>query len=102
MARQKYLFWSMICILGVLLQGCASTHDVPLAKKDLQSVQNVKFCRYQFRGYVKETTGSKVASAAVAAPFMIFGALGGAIGGGLYGSVKSNMMLSAGKELQAK
>lgn len=95
-------FCAFVVLLVIMLQGCASSPNKALVKNDLQSVNQIKVIRYEFPGYMKETTGSKVASIAIAAPFMIFGAIGGGIGGGLSASVKSSMMTSAGKEIQSK
>ena len=95
-------FCSLVIFVGITLQGCASLSDKALITSDLQSVNQIKVVRYEFPGWMKETTGSNIASAAIVAPFIIFGAIGGGIGGGLAGSVKSSMMKSAGKEIQEK
>lgn len=95
-------FCATVVLLAVLLHACASTPDKALLKKDLEAVNQITIVRYEFPGYMKDTTGSTVAAVAVAAPFMVFGLVGGAIGGGLAASVKSAMMKSAGKELQGK
>ncbi|MCE5265392.1 MAG: hypothetical protein LLG97_17900 [Deltaproteobacteria bacterium] len=102
MIVDKKGFCASVVLLGILLQGCVTSPNKALVKNDLQSVNQIKVIRYEFPGYMKETTGSKVASIAIAAPFMIFGAIGGGIGGGLSASVKSSMMTTAGKEMQSK
>ncbi|OPY76292.1 MAG: hypothetical protein A4E64_01589 [Syntrophorhabdus sp. PtaU1.Bin058] len=102
MAVTKKGLCAIAVLLAIVLHGCASSPDKTLARKDLQSIDQINLVRYEFPGYMKETTGSKVASTAIAVPFMLFGAIGGGIGGGLYASVKSSMMTSAGKEMQNK
>jgi hypothetical protein len=100
--RNNFCSAVAVMVVVVLFHGCTTTPSKPLAVKDLQSVKQIRLVRYHFPGYMKETTGSTVASAAAAAPFMLFGVVGGAVGGGLYGSIKSAMNRSAGREMQNK
>ena len=92
-----------LCLaLSAALQACSASSDKLLALKDLEPAKQVNVVRYEFPGYVKETTGSKVATVAIMAPFILFGAVGGGIGGALGGAVGGSMARSAGKEMQEK
>jgi hypothetical protein len=102
MIVKKKGFCFIPVLFAVLLCGCASSPDKLLSKKDLESVNQIKIIRYESPGYMKDTTSSKVTATAVAAPFMVFGAVGGGIGGGLYASIRTRMMTTAGKEMQTK
>ncbi|MDA8124732.1 MAG: hypothetical protein M0009_06050 [Deltaproteobacteria bacterium] len=101
MIAAKKCSCAVLVLLLLLLQGCASQNKA-LINEDLRSINQVRSIRYQFDGYMKETTGANITSLLVATPFMLFGAIGGGIGGALYASVKDSMMLSAGKEMQSK
>ena len=104
MTVAKKCFSLVLVLLLAFLQGCSTTNapERRLAKGDLESIDQIRIVRYQFPGYMKDTAGSSAGALLAAAPFFLFGAIGGGLGGALYGHVKETGMLSAGKELETK
>jgi len=91
-----------VIVISIAFQGCAGRNDMALSQKDYDSLKKVKIVRYEFPGYKKDTMASTVTATAVLAPFLLLGALGGGIGGGLAYAIKEEMMISAGREIQTK
>jgi hypothetical protein len=76
-----------------LFQGCA-TADKPLTVKNMQTITSIKVVRTGPPGYLKKT----IASEAVAYTGMMFGAIGGGLGGG----ISYAMEVESGKKLAEK
>lgn len=85
--------FSIIVVAFLCLSGCAAT-DKQLSRDDLKSINSMTVAQLTSPPLLKETTGS----ALVGATGIMFGAIGGGIGGG----IQYKMMESNGKELQEK
>lgn len=93
--RSRFVVRSFLVLLSMLLclSGCASP-DKRLSKSDLDVVKSVKLARLSPPPLLKETVGAQ----AVAITGIMFGAIGGGLGGAIY----YKMIESAGKEVQEK
>lgn len=83
--------FSIILLVCLCLSGCAAA-DKQLSRNDLKPINSMKIARLNSPPLLKETTGSTVAG--------VTGMMFGAIGGGIGGAIQYKMMENNGKELQ--
>lgn len=94
MRINRVLIWASVFSVALFwLSGCATT-DKQLSKDALNPISSITIAQLKSPPILKETTGSTVVG--------VTGMMFGAIGGGLGGALQHNMMESNGKELQEK
>lgn len=92
---------SFIAMVAVLffISGCSSK---VLVKKDLEDIKEIKIVRYEFPGYMKLTSATSSKAVAVVTPLLLFGAVGGGIGGAIADNIVKTNMTADGIALQDK